>query len=222
MKTVVMLSGGIDSILAWEYLGRPPCVHVDLGLPYSAKELDAVISLMTKTGMDLDIVHMHGHNLEVTASESFIPGRNLLLGVIGSWYGDHICIGGVLGDDVEDNTAASFSDMSATLSAYSRKTVELFTPFRDKTKADIIRWYAEKQGGDVEVLHSAVGCYSGVADHCGDCPCCARKWIALKAAGIEPRFELSSRMQLFYLRRARHDYYHPRRNSDILRAMGDK
>jgi 7-cyano-7-deazaguanine synthase len=209
---VLLFSGGLDSLVAFHYLGRPLCVHVNLHGPYSNKEWDTVLKLKKILNLDLEAVDLgfDKQPFSKLSEDAFIPARNLLLATVGSWYGSKVCIGGIKGDNVEDNNPEAHKQMSGILSAQSRKTIEVFSPFWEMTKADIVAWYLEHVG-DEELLHLSTSCYHPTEHQCGDCGSCFRKWVALKANGIEPRYLLSSRISETYLHRVRNGHY----NNDI-------
>jgi len=197
MGRVVLLSGGIDSFLAWEYLGRPAALHVDMGLPYSDKERGAVAWLQRSYApVGWETVTLSSDLLRrlVTPQAPFVPSRNLLLAIIGTWYADEVCIAGIKGDHVVDKSPEAFDLMSGTLRLLgANEHILVFSPFWSMTKSDIVRWYM-RQGGNAEALRQCIGCYDPRPGHCGDCPCCLRKWVAMRQAGVEPGYQLSKRI----------------------------
>jgi 7-cyano-7-deazaguanine synthase len=213
----LLFSGGLDSLVAFHYLGRPPCVHVNLHGPYSNKEWDTVLKLKKILNLDLEAVDL-GFDKQPfykLSEDAFIPARNLFLATVGSWYGSKVCIGGIKGDNVEDNNPEAHKQMSGILSAQSRKTIEVFSPFWEMTKADIVAWYLEHVG-DEELLHLSTSCYHPTELQCGNCGSCFRKWIALKINGIDPQYDLIASIKKKYLARAKEGYYEAEYNKLII------
>jgi 7-cyano-7-deazaguanine synthase len=218
---VLLFSGGLDSLVAFHYLERPRCVHINLHGPYSYKERNTVLKLKRTLDIDLVMVDLgfEKQPFETLPEDAFIPARNLFLATVGSWYGSKVCIGGIKGDNVEDNNPDAHKAMSRILSAQSRKTIEVFSPFWDMTKSDLVAWYLEHVG-DEELLHLSTSCYHPTEHQCGDCGSCFRKWVALKANGIEPRYLLSSRISETYLNRVRNGHYN-NDNSQLFSLLGE-
>ena len=57
------------------------------------------------------------------------------------------------------------------------------SPFKDRTKTDLVEEYLEK-GGTPQSLFESYSCYEGKEVHCGQCKACFRKWVALENNGI--------------------------------------
>jgi len=220
-RNVIMFSGGVDSLIAWFFLDRPKCVYVDLHLPDSQKELEGVRYFSQKFHMDCEIISFsptNDHPLSPTLADPFIPSRNLLFAILGSWFGEKVCIAGVRGDLVEDKNPEAFELMSEVITRFSRKRVKVFSPFWEMTKSDIVEWYLENVG-DREALHRTVSCYHPTLHQCGNCGSCFRKWVSFRVNGVEPAFEVSQEIKSQYRDRAASGYYDQRRNREILQAI---
>lgn len=190
-KPILCLSGGIDSTVAWWYLGKPKGIFFALNHKYQDKEIRAIYRLkkLTNDAFNPEIVpNLNLGNYEQPSS--YIPNRNLLIASIASNYGNKIYIVGVKGDNVEDKSPLAFETMSFVLNTIRKPTdlkIEICSPFWHMTKTQIITWAIENIPNAEKVLQSTVSCYSplSVSEHqCGACPACFRKWIALEAAGI--------------------------------------
>jgi len=195
---VVMLSGGLDSVLSWAYLGAPDCIHVNLGMPYSVKEFAAVDNLQKKWGFRVKYVTIHPPLPQqaretVTEENPFIPARNLMLATFGAQSYEWICIGGVKGDRVEDKTPEAYAEMSLLLTKQTRKQVTVFSPLWHMTKAQAVAWFIDK-GNPIQLLRDSISCYYTDIRYpqCGNCGSCFRKWIALARNGVDPKFPLST------------------------------
>lgn len=188
-KRIILVSGGIDSTLAYEYyrlmsdnfLNIP--VFFDYGQPYLKKEEKAVKQLF---GNELKKITFQ-NNIEGNTQNPFIPARNLTLAsmVTTIFNPDEIVIAGLRDDDVVDKNPQAFKDMSEILTKFSKKKITVTSPFWNFSKGEIIENYL-KNGGDREYLKMAVSCYDGVGDtHCNDCPACFRRYVALKSNDID-------------------------------------
>ena len=62
MSDVLLFSGGIDSVSAWFYMGKPKCVYVDMMTKYSPKELICIEEL-EKIIPDFKVEIIKGINL---------------------------------------------------------------------------------------------------------------------------------------------------------------
>ena len=60
---------------------------------------------------------------------------------------------------------------------------EISSPFKDRTKTDLVSIYLH-EGGTKENLLQSYSCYEGREKHCGHCKACFRKWVALENNGI--------------------------------------
>ena len=224
-QIVVMLSGGLDSVIAWAYLGKPTCIHVNLGVLYSAKEEAVVEMLSDKWGMLTWFVKLSPPlivlgNTSPTETNPFLPARNLLLATLGAQRYSSICIGGVRGDQVEDKSPIAYAEMSLLLTKQSRKQVTVFSPFWSLTKTQLVAWYLD-QGYPVELLHDSVSCYRAEMDslQCGNCGSCFRKWVALANNGIDPGFILSQTIVEYYQKEIYKPGYDPTRVVDTELAL---
>jgi hypothetical protein len=57
----------------------------------------------------------------------------------------------------------------------------LLTPFRDVSKAELVRRYLGR-GGNMAALLRSVSCYASTDKHCGRCSSCFKRWVALTCA----------------------------------------
>ncbi len=220
MSKILLFSGGIDSLIAWFYLDKPKCIYIDLHTEYSEKEIKSIKNIATKLSMDLTIHEITNLNLFYNSDvNAFVPNRNLLLALIGSWYGDEIFIAGIKGDMVEDKNPEAFTDMTEILNKFSRTRIKIDSPFWQMSKTDIIKWFIDS-GYDKNLLFESVSCYHKLDKPCGNCGSCVRKYIALKMNNIEPDFEINETLKLNYLDRARSNKYDISRNNEIIKIFG--
>jgi len=225
-KIAVMFSGGIDSLgailrLKWDG-AEIKAVHVSFGYDYAAKELLAVEGFEEDLGLDLEIVKVSPrvsfpfHQDQVGG---FIPNRNLFLASIGSWYADEICVAGIKGDKVEDKSAQAFLDMSRILTKFSRKKIWVFSPLWNITKGNLVRLIIENVENGEDLVRRTVGCYHPTKFRCGHCTSCFRSWVAMKFAGMDPRFDVSQELKDQYREKAAEGTYDSQRCFEILKTL---
>lgn len=192
MSKVLLISGGIDSLIAFYYLKKPKCIYVPLNTKYTLKEIACLKSLMRE---DKDLAR----KIEITTSidlgefevskNAFIPARNLLLACIALNYGDEINIIGIEGDDVSDKNPKAFKLMEKTLRAITGdKKIKIRSPFWNKSKSEIIKWFVNKYPKKINLLSKSVSCYNENKGQCGECPSCFRKWVAMKNNNLDVSF----------------------------------
>jgi len=188
MTTVICVSGGADSIIAWFYEGKPTAVYFDLDTKYTAKEINCLFNLSQLIPdfnpiIDYSLRSFGGLESGRTA---FIPYRNLLFATVcAAKYGDDIIIGGIKGDNVCDKNPVAFQMMSHCLTTTGERVVTVRSPFWDMTKPSIISWFIDNIPDALNILKASVSCYGGSEGSCGVCPSCIRKWFALKYLGID-------------------------------------
>lgn len=187
-ETILCISGGVDSTIAWFYLGKPKTVYFDLGTKYTQKEITCLNNLK-KVIPDFDFIvdtSLHSFGLLETGPNAFIPYRNLLFATVcAAKYGDKIIIGGIKGDNVCDKSPKAFREMTKCLTDVGEKPIAVRSPFWKMTKPDVIKWFIENEPNAINILKTSVSCYSDTTGSCGICPSCLRKWFALKYVGIK-------------------------------------
>ncbi|MFA5395165.1 MAG: 7-cyano-7-deazaguanine synthase [Methanogenium sp.] len=188
VNTVICMSGGVDSIIAWHYLGKPKAVYFDLGTKYTKKEiyhLEQLKKIVPGFDFEIDTTLRELGALEVGRT-AFVPYRNLLFATIcAAKYGDDIIICGIKGDNVCDKNPTAFTAMSRCLTSTGTKQVIVRSPFWDMTKSQIISWFIANTPNAKQILKTSVSCYNGGEQSCGVCASCLRKWFALRYLGID-------------------------------------
>lgn len=190
MKTVKLVSGGIDSvILAKTFDGLN--VYIDIGQPYARYEIKA----LEKLEIDFDLITIKS---KFIYKDIFINNRNLLFAsIVNMVYSpDVILMAGLKDDNCKDKTPDAFKKISNILSEQSDHTVTVNSPFWETTKGELIYKYKNKNE-----LVKTFSCYNPKlnGDHCGDCPACLRKKIALETNGVKCNYELTDRIIKTYL-----------------------
>lgn len=224
MRDVLLFSGGLDSLIAWYYLGKPQPVYVPLGHRYQKGELEAVQDFNRKLGMDTIITkELPLGNFEKW--DANIPFRNAFLVLMASYYGNTVWLALQKGElNVPDRTKTFTKEMTLLLSLFKPNItlVKVDSPFWDMTKADMVRWYKDA-GLDINTLLSTTSCYYGT--RCGVCPACFRRWVALAVNGIEEKYEKNpwdSVLAVDYAIKAHNGVYDRERCNEITAALNTK
>jgi 7-cyano-7-deazaguanine synthase in queuosine biosynthesis len=184
-----MFSGGLDSLIAWYYLGKPKVVHVSLGHRYAASELVTVTSLAKQLDMDL-VIDKRLSLGDYEAPDAYIPMRNLFLAMIGALYGDRVYMVFQYGEQsIPDRSPAFLEKATEMLSFLNGRKIIVDSTFLTMTKADMIKWYLNEYKGDPSILSRTFSCYS---DHlmmpCGACAACFRRWVAFELNCLPTKF----------------------------------
>jgi 7-cyano-7-deazaguanine synthase len=209
---ILLFSGGIDSFVAYHYLGRPQTVYFDLGTPYTQKEIKVIQELIPETIID-NSLNLGSRQI---GDKAYVPFRNLYLAMLAVKYDDTIVIAGVKDDDVSDKNEPIFEKFSELLSELEGREINIISPFWVMTKEDVVEWYLENHPND-DLLLKTVSCYSKEdTNYCGMCPSCFRKWCALKANGINLDFFNESLLKE-YRQKALEGHYIPERNELIIK-----
>jgi 7-cyano-7-deazaguanine synthase in queuosine biosynthesis len=214
---VLLFSGGLDSFIAYHYLGHHiKTVYFNTGIKYSDEEERVIKHLIPDTIID--------HSLKLKSREiensdtAFIPMRNLYLAMLACKYGDEIIIAGLKDDAVNDKNPQIFEKMSAILSELNGRKIVVRSPFWEMTKADIVKWYLAG-GGNQHDLLKTISCYEpDKTDYCGKCKCCFRKWVALWVNGIKLEFHNEQLIREYY-DKAILGLYVQQRNENIIKAV---
>ena len=172
MKKVFLVSGGLDSYIAWELYkdNDSTALFIDYGQKYARPEYLAVKKLIPEAKtikIDRPVIEL---------DNNYIPNRNLLLATVAATYfmPDKIIIAGLGSDRCLDKTEEVFLEYSKLLSKYSKKTIVIESPFWEQTKTAIIRKFLAK-GHSMGVLNNTYSCYTGTPQPCGECKACLRK-----------------------------------------------
>lgn len=210
MKTVAIFSGGLDSTvllhlllhggdevaaLSIDYgqrhrveLGYARRTAEKLGIRHRTADLSAIAPLLAGSSQtSSEIAVPHGHYAEESMKLTVVPNRNMImLAVAGGWaigqQADRLAYGAHAGDHTiyPDCRPEFVAAMRAALGLADWHKTELYTPFVNQTKADIVRLGAEL-GVDFAATWS---CYEGGDVHCGLCGTCHERREAFALAGV--------------------------------------
>ncbi len=210
MKVCVLLSGGMDSVVAfYESLKNHDvvaCVSFDYGSKHNAREIPFAklhadrnciahhtISLgfmdqlfksdLLKSGGDIP----DGHYAELTMKQTVVPFRNGIMLAIATGYAESIEAEGIViaahsGDHAiyPDCREPFMHAMATAMSAGTYAKIQLLRPFIDTDKAGIA-----KRGMNLGIDFAETwSCYKGGEIHCGVCGTCVERREAFLLAGL--------------------------------------
>jgi 7-cyano-7-deazaguanine synthase in queuosine biosynthesis len=219
--SVLLFSGGIDSYVAWHYLGKPKTVYFDLNTPYTKNEIGVIQNLIPSTIIE-KVIDFSSRQEGIHA---FVPYRNLHLALLANKYADTIIIAGLKDDKVNDKNERVFRQFSYLMSDMMGRKIVVNSPFWENTKEQIVYWYLTVHGGSKENLLQTISCYtpeksSGIKNYCGECPACFRKFTALRINGIYELPFHNYNLMVDYKKKAEAgSFYIPDRNRAILKVL---
>lgn len=185
-KSVLMVSGGLDSYLAYRLFKPDALVFCAAGHRYEKRELESVGRLWPGGEVRVDRTLSLG---TWERGDAIVPLRNLMFACVGSRYGDRVWLGSLLGEVNWDKTPEFYWTASAAIShCYRRsywcegRTVSVESPTAGMTKATLLKEAMEKAGVTREDVARTVSCYSEQG-FCGRCPSCFKRAVATKLNG---------------------------------------
>jgi len=204
-KIVLLVSGGLDSFIAYHYLRDDGYeiipLFIDYNGIYSKKELKIVENLFPESILVIDgTLNFKG---EETGEKAFLKNRNAYFALVASKYGKIICMAGLKDDNIGDKSPEAFIKMQDLLSEINGEYYEVFSPFWRMEKEQIIDWYISHKLPLSELLKTT-SCYHPKYLFCGECPSCFRKYCAFVSNELEeliPIF-LNKKMAYDYLKRS--------------------
>lgn len=211
MKTVVVLSGGLDSAvaLAWACAQHQVvgCVSYWYGSKHNDREWEFAKLLaqlykieIVRIGLDFvadlfksDLLQSggeipKGHYEDETMKSTVVPFRNGIMLSIAAGYAEsigaeNIVIGNHFGDHAiyPDCRESFINAMRMAISNGTEKSIALSSPFCTYKKEDIVGL-----GVSLNVpFASTYSCYEGGEKHCGECGTCIERKEAFVKAGVK-------------------------------------
>lgn len=218
MKTVCLLSGGMDSttLLYWLrahmhevlplsiwYGQRHACesqsaqrVCDAVGIPLKEVRIDIGHLLRGSSQTDPEVPVPEGSYAEENMKLTVVPNRNMVLLSVAAAYAiaqgaERVAYAAHAGDHAiyPDCRPEFVAAVRGALSLCDWHPVELYAPLMDKTKADIARIGADL-GVPFELTWT---CYKGGGKaHCGKCGSCTERREAFQLAGVPDPTEYAS------------------------------
>jgi 7-cyano-7-deazaguanine synthase len=211
MKTIVLLSGGMDSCAALACETKTQkhediaLLSFDYGQRHRLRELDAAIAIAAHYGLterhfirDIELPKVgsltgdeevpEGHYESETMKSTVVPLRNIVMlayaGSIANANGyDRLVIAAHSGDHAiyPDCRGDTLGAMARTLFYGTERVLMLSAPFINQSKANIVT-----AGASVGApFHLTWSCYKGGEKHCGKCGTCVERREAFTEAGLQ-------------------------------------
>ncbi len=218
MNTLVLLSGGLDSAVLAAHEAQTATVqpvYVSVGLAWEPGEramLDRLLNApgfagkmrpLARVEFTMRDVYPPAHwairgeppGYDTPDAEVYLTGRNLVLltkaAVVAARSDAHrIALGPLAGNPFPDARPEFFAAMATALSLGLDHRIEIFTPFLDWEKPQVIRRGVEL-GVPLELTLSCMNLSAGAAGasgalpiHCGLCSKCRERRDAFTEAGV--------------------------------------
>ncbi|MEC3978912.1 hypothetical protein [Amycolatopsis sp. H20-H5] len=142
-REILLCGGGIDSFVAWHYLGKPQALYFDLGDRNRDQEYRALDTLARRHGIRLPV----SRELDLGSWElqdGVIPLRHLHLAVLACHRADTVWCIAVKGNLGADRSSAAFERLSKLISEVAGRDIRIDSPFRDMTKTEVVHWYVDQ------------------------------------------------------------------------------
>lgn len=197
MRTVLLLSGGLDSTVLLFHLRADGQEVLPLALRYGqrhVKEVCAALAIAPETVvLDLPGVQTikpevpDGHYNDEAMKTIVYPNRNMIflayaVGVAVDQKAEAVAYAAHAGDHTiyPDCRPEFVMSMRDAIKRGNWDAPDLYTPFINDTKADIVR-----RGADLGVPFELTwSCYKGGAVHCGTCGTCVERKEAFSLAKV--------------------------------------
>ena len=209
MKTVLLLSGGMDSTtLLYELLddnNDVECLSFDYNqkhrkelkwakeitkltnTPHKIVDITNIHELISNSSLTSNQSVPHGHYADESMKQTVVPNRNMILLSLAIGYAvnigaEYVSYAAHQGDHAiyPDCRPEFFSKMNEVSEIANYQPVKIYAPFLFKTKGDIA-----KIGKQLKVPYELTWtCYEGGKEPCGVCGACVERNEALKEANL--------------------------------------
>ena len=210
MKTLVLLSGGMDSVTALHWAAREHevvgTVSFDYGSKHNAKEIPMAAWHAAQIGVKHEVITLdfvnrlfasdllqsggdipEGHYADENMKRTVVPFRNGIMlaiacGLAESCGADALVIAAHSGDHAiyPDCREPFMQAMADAMKHGTYAGIELLRPFIDCDKTEIVRRGAAL---GIDYAHTW-SCYKGGDIHCGKCGTCVERREAFSQAGV--------------------------------------
>jgi 7-cyano-7-deazaguanine synthase len=193
MSKVLLYSGGMDSWLI-DKLWKPTIkLYINTKTSYSLQEL-------SRLPKDIQIIDFPMTSWE--RDDKIIPLRNLFFVMLGTYYGDEICLGATAGDRVLDKSV-EFAKRASDLLSYlylpqhwtKGMKVKITLPYKKYTKTALLKKYIISGGNINDAFERSFSCYNPIRHkECWECKPCFRKWVAFFLNNYRPQEMISTKV----------------------------
>lgn len=235
-RNVNLFSGGMDSFLVWAlHDNKATNLFVHIAHKYAKKELDVSQEIARTIGHDkfsLEMIMGAQIGPKELSPSGIIPFRNAELVLCGAQYGNTVFMG-VTAHEINSDKSEHFMQLMQGLLDYcyapqywndnQGRTHTVVSPLRGRTKAQWVADYLQTEL-PVDWLLMTVSCYDDTDRHCGRCPSCFKRWVALTVNGLSDDFKYDPRAwgrREGILDKCRDGTYHQERAKEILQAYGE-
>jgi 7-cyano-7-deazaguanine synthase len=210
MKTLVLLSGGMDSVTALHFAAREHevvgAVSFDYGAKHHAKEIPMAAWQAAQAGVPHEVIALDfvnrlfasdllqsggdipdGHYADANMKRTVVPFRNGIMlsiacGLAESRGAEALVIAAHSGDHAiyPDCRETFMRSMADAMKHGTYAGIELLRPFIDCDKTEIVR---RGVALGVDYAHTW-SCYKGGDIHCGKCGTCVERREAFLRAGV--------------------------------------
>jgi 7-cyano-7-deazaguanine synthase len=196
MPSLLLLSGGIDSIALASWLRPEVCLTVDYGQRAAAAEVQASAQVCRDLELRHQVLHAEIASLgsgcmagdaasPYSANGEFWPFRNQYLITIASMLAmkagcDAVLIGTVVTDRRHADGSPAFLSALSEVLQIQEGGIRLMAPAAKMTSEELVR----VSGVTTSVLGWAHSCHTG-ALACGSCPGCIKHSTVMQAVGLQ-------------------------------------
>lgn len=210
MKTVVVLSGGLDSSVLLAKIKREfgdvEALTFDYGSKHNDREFVSAQAICAHYGVPLKRITLgfipesfksdllktggdipEGHYADESMKSTVVPFRNGIMLAIAAGYAESIgakqvALGNHFGDHaIYPDCRADFARaMAQAITAGTYEQIQLLSPFCNITKTQIVT-IGKELSVPMELTWS---CYKGLEKHCGKCGTCVERIEAFREAGV--------------------------------------
>lgn len=184
MKSMMLYSGGADSLALWYLTGKPVGIYVRIGAPYEEKELQA-IERQKAVLPELTVLVVDGAKVGAReATDGRIPLRNSLLcqTACALYDMDRLIVGFLRGEASPDKSKKFLRRLNRLMrESEPTKTATVVAPAIGMTKTQLLRLLKDVYPDAPLAL--TVSCYAAEGEPCNDCPSCFRANVAKYRSG---------------------------------------
>lgn len=192
-KTVLLFSGGMDSVMMSHLLKPDILLVIPHGQKYEYQELASIRRLYETGLLPAECTLRYDRSLDLKRLErddAIIPSRNLLFLTIAANYGETLYFGAMAGDRSLDKSQ-EFFELAEDMLTYlfqpqhwcEGRRFEILAPYKHKTKTQLLKDYL-MAGLPSQAIYASYSCYEGGSKPCGVCKPCFRKWVAMQGNNL--------------------------------------